>query len=676
METIDLSTGQLDFNFEALDGQLKLMCCGKGSNWLSAKSLSAIFELVIDEITYQAANLKYVSTALDTSEPGVEHYAFNFEGPGFTVQQHIKVYANTDLIELWPVVTANGGRAVKLGRVDSFSFDLAAADYRLMSYSGAWGAEFEPREIALVEAVALQSRTGRSSQGDHPWFALFRGQEEVFSGAVVWSGNWILRFDPFEDGLRVCGGLNDWEFFRELAPGENFEAPAVVLVLGKDLNAVSQDYARVGRKHWYPRNTLSASLPVEWNHWWCYEDVDIHEDIFRRNVRAAEGMGMEVCTLDAGWFGPSDPATFWYDYRGDWSQVNTQRFPAGIRALADDTHTLGMKFGIWCEIEALGGKARLAEERPEFAAERQDKRLGYVCFGNPDVQEWAYQTLRHLIVAFGADWIKLDFNLEPGAGCDRRDHGHQAGDGLYAHYQGYYRTLERVRKDFPAVVLENCSSGGLRIDLGMLRRTDLTFLSDPDWPVHDLQIFWGASTMLAPDTLLHWSFSEWRMPEPPPYQTFNPRDPKLTTTQLDYYTRISMLGVYGFSQKLPDLPAWVAERLKTHTQIYKSQVRRFVGEADLYRLTTQPRRSGDGERWCAFQYSLPDGSEHLLFVFRLPGAEGQHSIRLCDLEPQRIYTLEGFEDEMAMQLSGSELMENGLLISTLPEEGSVLLHIH
>ncbi len=81
-------------------------------------------------------------------------------------------------------------------------------------------------------------------------------------------------------------------------------------------------------------------------------------------------------------------------------------------------------------------------------------------------------------------------------------------------------------QDFPEVVLENCSSGGLRIDLGILRQTHMTFLSDPDWPVHDLQIFWGASTMLAPDVLLHWSFCDWRSTNPPPQQTFNPRDPE------------------------------------------------------------------------------------------------------------------------------------------------------
>lgn len=82
--------------------------------------------------------------------------------------------------------------------------------------------------------------------------------------------------------------------------------------------------------------------------------------------------------------------------------------------------------------------------------------------------------------------------------------------------RGYYRTLERLRATFPELVLESCSSGGLRIDLGLMRQTFMTFLSDPDWPVVDLQIFWGGSTMLAAERLLHWSYCDWRHDPPTP----------------------------------------------------------------------------------------------------------------------------------------------------------------
>ncbi len=486
-------------------------------------------------------------------------------------------------------------------------------------------------------------------------------------GAAAWSGNWIFRFEPQDGGWRISGGLSDWEFAKTLAPGESMETAHVMLAQGADLNAVSQQFARAGRRYWYP----NPALPVEWNHWWSYEDFDINETAFRENAARAEALGFELCTLDAGWFGEGAE---WYRQRGDWEVVQPGRFPHGIRALADEVHARGMKFGLWCEIEAVGEDARLKQTHPELVATRDGEPLGYVCMGNPDAQAWAYQSLTRLIREYDCDWIKLDFNLDPGAGCNRTDHGHGAGDGLYAHVQGYYALLDRVKAAYPNVILENCSSGGLQIDLGMLKHTDLTFLSDPDYPVHDLQVFWGASLLLAPDACLHWSFSEWCNPKPPPQQNFNPRDPGLQPHQLDYYTRAAMLGAFGISQRLPALPDWIAERLAHHVGVYKRVVRRFVREAELYRLTDQPRRDGSGDRWCGFQYSLPD--EHLLFIFRLPGAKPERIFRLLNLQADQVYRVENTDgNAVIVSQRGGDLMEHGLLVRGLHEEDSLLLRL-
>jgi alpha-galactosidase len=379
--------------------------------------------------------------------------------------------------------------------------------------------------------------------------------------------------------------------------------------------------------------------------------------------------------LDAGWFGHRKKSAYWYETRGDWDTTNRDRFPHGVRTLADYTHANQMKFGLWCEIEALGAKATLNDTRPEFAAMRDGVPLGYICLGNRAARGWTYQTLRRLLRDFDCDWVKLDFNLDPGAGCNRTDHGHDADDGLYEHYVGYYSVLDRLRAEIPEIILENCASGGLRIDLGILQHTEVTFLSDPDYPVHSLQVFWGATTMLAPDACLHWCFSEWL---PGDFseklgQTFNPRDPNLQPHQFDYYTRIAMLGALGFSQKLPELPEWVKERLAYHIRVYKEQVRRFVMGADLYHLTDQPRRDGTGERWCAFQYSLPE--EHLLFVFRLPGAEAERAIRMANLQPERTYRVEDMDGVLIVSMSGRDLMERGIAFGGLQEEESRLLRL-
>ncbi|MEN4013887.1 MAG: alpha-galactosidase [Bellilinea sp.] len=676
-EMIALSTSRLGCVLRAENGKLHLeRLDGGGNAWLHPRAISPLFTVMVDGTRCDARSLTLVERRENRDTPGMRQHTFRFQNARLTVEQRLCVYEDEALLEAGLVVTNRADKPQRIERIDSLALNLAPLAAELFSFTGNWGSEFEPQHRRLQGEIVLESRSGRSSKGNHPWFALTAEPGAVLSAAIAWSGNWVMRFQPLpEGGVCLSGGIHDWEFSKTLQPGESVEGAPFILVVGEDLNAVSQQYARVGRRYWYPYSPFAAGLPVEWNHWWPYEDAEINQQVFLANVERAAEMGFEVCTLDAGWFGPSDASTFWEHYRGDWALVNRQRFPDGPRTLADAAHARGMKFGMWCEIEALGERAQLAQDRPDFVARRDGKPLGCVCFGNPQVQEWAHGILKRLVEEYGCDWIKVDFNLDPGAGCNREDHGHQRGDGLYEHYRGYYRTLERLRREYPALVLENCSSGGLRIDLGMLRQTHITFLSDPDWAVHDLQIFWGASTMLAANVLLHWTFSDWRNLNPPPQQNFDPHDPRLTIKKWDYYTRISMLGWYGISQKLPRLPAWLAQRVVEQNHLYQTQVRRFIQRADLYRLTRQPLRSGEGERWAAFQYSLPAEEEHLLFVFRLPGGEAQRAIRLQALRAETLYRVAGLEGEYQAEFSGRHLMEAGLLFSALEEEESALLKI-
>lgn len=673
-DTIDLSTPALSFVLRAADG-LALDAYGPpGMPW--ALPSSALFAVEVDgrRIDGRTPGLVVEGTSLREDTPGRRELTVTLRhaGVGIAIDYHVALYAETALIETWVTARNIGAGTRRVTRINSLALDLPAGDYERLSFTGDWGLEFEPQRAALTEAVTLESRAGRSAKGHLPWFALARDGRSILGGAVAWSGNWVVRLERSGAGFTLSGGLHDWEFAAELPAGGAITAPPFVVALaeGQTLDAIATQYARVGRRHWYPHNPLADSLPVEWNHWWSYEDKDLDEAVFRRNVDVAAELGMEVCALDAGWFGPSDEATHWYEQRGDWDMVNTRRFPAGLRALSDYVHERGMAFGIWCEIEAIGTQARLATERPELVATRAGAPLGYVCLGSEAGREWALATLDRIITAYRCDWVKLDFNLDPGAGCDRDDHGHGPGEGLFAHYSGYYALLEAVRARHPHVVLENCSSGGLRIDLGIARQTHMAFLSDPDWPEHSLQCFWGASLMLAPDALLHWGYCEWSHAEHR-MQHFNPRDPALAPHQIDYYTRISMLRRFGFSQRLPDLPAWVAARYRDLIADYKDHVRRFVGGADLIRLTGQPRRFGAGDRWAAFQYAMADGSEHLLAAFRLPGGAPERTIALARLDPSRRYTLTWLGEGRVERRSGAELMADGLALA-LPEEGSAM----
>ena len=182
------------------------------------------------------------------------------------------------------------------------------------------------------------------------------------------------------------------------------------------------------------------------------------------------------------------------------SLVNRERFPSGLVALGERTRAAGGLPGIWIEAEAVGAASRLRAEHPELLASRMDGRrpdpsyrrqtvsldpddptfLGYVCLGSEAGRAHVLASMDALVTTVGARWVKLDFNVDPDAGCTRTDHGHGAGDGLLRHYQGLYDVLDELRRRHPGLLLEACSSGGLRIDLGLARHVHAFFLSDPD----------------------------------------------------------------------------------------------------------------------------------------------------------------------------------------------------
>ncbi len=596
-------------------------------------------------------------------------------GSGLQVRLCRITYPDTRVCAQWLEATNVASYPLTLTRVDSYCTAIPAGEYRLRYFTSGWGREFTPVDEPLCGTRILESTAGRSSQRMYPWFALTseRSPDPCLAVTVAWSGNWVCRFEPLPGGAyRLSGGLSDWQFFKTLFPGETMISPRVLYVYlhEGDVDDAAREFGRWGLRYGYPRNELARALPVEWNHWWPYEDVLIDEETFRRNVDVCAELGFEVCTLDAGWFGTpgDDPLQgFWYGVRGDWEQINRRQFPSSLRVLADYVHGKGLKFGVWCEIEALAPTSAAAQTHPDLVARRDGEPLGYLCLGNPQAQDWAYSVLERLIVEYEANWIKLDFNLDPQAGCNEISHGHESGDGLYAHYLGYYALLDRLRARYPHVLLESCSSGGLRIDLEMLQHLHLAFLSDPDYTVHHLQVVWGATHMLHPSACLHWAWSQTRGDhnvEREPVRADTPPG------RFDYMVRAAMLTATGFSYRLPDLPDWARRRLGEHIAFYKQQVRPFVRDADLYHLSGQALRDGGGDRWNAFLYVRDAGAEALLFVFRLPGGEERRVAPLRGLIAGATYAVQFVDRGETMACSAAELTETGLAFDGLSEEGS------
>ncbi len=551
-----------------------------------------------------------------------------------------------DVWELGLVLTNAGDAPATVTRMDPLAAHLAGGRWTTLAFNSAWGDEWRPVTGVTDYHHKLGTRSGRSSHGMSPWLGLER--EGV--GVVVtpaWSGNWHIDID---EGTRVSAGISTWQFAVALASGESVTAPSVVIAVAESRDAAAVALTTAVGRDWIPRSEASDRLDVEWNHWWPYEDVEVTEQVIWDNARIASEIGVGVATVDAGWFGPSDPATYWGDYRGDWDVVNTVRFPSGLAALGEGIRAAGARPGIWAEAEAVGSLAAVRRERPEIMAHAVDGRrhdpsyglssqsldpldptfLGYVCMGSEAGRTFVLESMSAAVTATGAEWIKLDFNVDPDAGCTRTDHGHGAGDGLFRHYEGLYAMLDEFRARHPEVVLEDCSSGGLRLDLGIARHVHTTFLSDPDFTEHALQVFWGASLLLPPAAILHWSWSQWRGDHPAQRLDFG----ALTEEQFATTLRAAMLHRFGFSLRLPELRPELLAVLQSHVEAYTSTIAPLVRDGKIHRLTDQPQRGGFGERAPAFQ--LSSGGSHVITQFVLDGGQTPAAVHPV-LDPTREY---------------------------------------
>jgi alpha-galactosidase len=563
---------------------------------------------------------------------------------------------------------------VTLTRIDSARASLPADSYTLRYFTGSHGNEFVPETVLLRGTKILEAVRGRSSLDIHPSFALTGEKTGAIVASIAWSGNWITRFEPLPTGAyQISMGLSTWEFSKTLRPGETMAAPEVVFVHlpGGTLDDAALEFGRLTRDFWCPTNDLKRAVALEWNAWQPYQDTAINEEIFKANVDICAELGIDVCTLDAGWFGT--PESGWYAARGDWDVVNNEKFPSGIKGLSQYARSKGVRFGLWCEIEAVGYGSKLRHGRQDLLARRNGEELWYLCLGCPEAVDWAFAALSALVEEGDLAWLKIDFNLDPWAGCNRTDHGHDAGDGLHAHYLGLYELLDRFRDAYPDVIIEGCSGGGGRLDLGIMKRMHLAFLSDMDYSVNGLQIAWGAGAMLHPSAWIEFPWS----------QTLNPvgrnRDSSpiredMPPHKFDYIIRVGMINHFSCSYRFPDWSQWFLDRLKYHLDRYKEDISGFVRDGDFHRLTDQVQRTGAGEHWAGFAFARPDGSAALLFVFRTEGGEDERAISLRGLDPDAAYTVD-FEDRgESITRSGRELMEAGLTF-TLPEEASEIVRL-
>ena len=548
-----------------------------------------------------------------------------FSDAGLGITLHYRMRAGTDVVERW-VTLANDGPALEVLRVDSAAWTLPRRDgWRLSQLHGRWAAESRlvRSELTYGEKV-IGSRRGHTSHQHLPWVALdadgaaTEERGEVYGCALAWSGTWRIAVAQLPDArVQVTGGAGyDDSGLLRLEAGESFVTP-VFAGLWSDggFGGASRAWHAYQRAYVIP--DADQHRPVLYNSWEATE-FDISEEQQGALARRAAAMGVELFVVDDGWFGKrtSDRAGL-----GDWTP-NPDRFPAGLKPLADEVHALGMQFGIWVEPEMVNPDSELYRAHPDWVQfqpgrKRTELRNQLVLnLAREDVQEYLWEQLDTLLSSAPIDYVKWDFNR---CFTDAGWPGEAYPQRLWVdHVHALYGLLDRLRAAHPGVAFESCSGGGGRIDLGIMARTDQVWTSDNTDPLDRLAIQYGFSQVHPARVMAAWVTDS-------PNVQLNGR-----VSSLRFRFVSAMAGVLGVGG---DLTRWSEEELaeaRTWVELYK-EIRPVVQGGDLHRL-----RVPEGGL-SAVQYVRGDDVVVLAWLQAQRYGEPLAPVRLRGLDPTAVY---------------------------------------
>ncbi|MFJ5535333.1 alpha-galactosidase [Streptomyces sp. NPDC093261] len=560
--------------------------------------------------------------AFEAYEADGEELRLRFTDSGLLINLHYRMRG--DVVERWVTLANDGAAPVELLRADAATWTLPEREgWRLSQLHGRWAAESRLVRSGLTYGEkVIGSRRGHTGHQHLPWVALdtdaTEERGEVYGCALAWSGSWRIAVAQLPDAqVQITGGAGyDDSGLLRLAAGETYTTP-VFAGLWSDggFGGASRAWHAYQRAYVIP--DADRDRPVLYNSWEA-TGFGISEDQQRELARRAAATGVELFVVDDGWFGArtSDRAGL-----GDWTP-NPDRFPGGLKPLADDVHALGMQFGIWVEPEMVNADSDLYRAHPDWVQYQPGRRRTefrnqlVLNLARDDVQEYLWEQLDGLLSSAPIDYVKWDFNR---CFTDAGWPGDAYPQRLWVdHVRALYGLLDRLRAAHPSVAFESCSGGGGRVDLGIMSRTDQVWTSDNTDPLDRLAIQHGFSQIHPARVMAAWVTDS-------PNTQLNGR-----VSSLRFRFVSAMAGVLGVGG---DLAEWTEEELaeaRDWVDLYK-EIRPVVQRGDLYRL-----RGPEGGL-SAVQYVLGDEAVVLALLQAQHHGEPAPPLRLRGLDPSATY---------------------------------------
>jgi len=413
---------------------------------------------------------------------GLTHLTHTDPTTGLEVSIHVRMFEKYSALD-WVVEFANSGPGTTPILEEILPLDVripvpARERVRLHHANGSACRmdDFLPlvTELAPRSSKALAPAGGRSSNGTFPFMNLQRDGSGMVL-AVGWSGQWKAHFERTEDVLRVTAGMERTRL--RLDAGENIRTPRILVLgwEGADPEDGNNLLRRLLLEYYMPRIDGELVMPpaAQCLQAHFYLTGKASAEFERKALPRAAALGVEAYWIDACWYGGQAE---WWQEVGSWV-VNTERFPDGLKPISDAAHEAGMKFVLWFEPERVRPGSLIHREHPEFllACENDPSNL-LLNLGMPEAREYVTDLISQLIADNGVDIYRQDFNFDPLPYWRCVDAPDREGLAEMRYIEGLYAFWDELRRRHPGMWIDNCASGGRRIDLETMSR------SLPLWP--------------------------------------------------------------------------------------------------------------------------------------------------------------------------------------------------
>lgn len=323
-----------------------------------------------------------------------------------------------------------------------------------------------------------------------PFLVVEDRKNHVFWGMqLAHNASWQMELYRLDDNLAVSAGLADFEFGhwkKKVEPGEHFATPQAIVTAadGKSLDEFTRRLADAGKKAADAGPEAEQELPIVFNEYCTTWGCPSHENICEI-LDQIKGHGFTYFVIDCGWY--KEPGVPWDISMGDY-QVSKELFPQGMEQTVKAIRDAGLKPGIWFEIENVG-KASRAYEETDHLLRRDGRTLTTTRRRFWDMKDaWVQEYLADRVIGtlkkYGFSYMKMDYNDTIGLGCDG---GESIGEGLRQNMVAARAFVERVKEEVPGIILENCASGGHRLEPGYMALTSMASFSDahecPEIPI-------------------------------------------------------------------------------------------------------------------------------------------------------------------------------------------------